>query len=96
MEKTRILLVYKNLSTDELSTTKRKLREKYEPEDVPIYHVHIDDAKEFIEEAGALKFIFFETSIKDEQMKPLAVNGTRVIQGVHDKDAEVIKFLNSL
>ncbi len=66
MEKTRILLIYKDLSTVELEPIQQKLRGKYGADDLPIYHVQATDAKAFLAdgENGEFSFIFFEIQYK--------------------------------
>jgi len=93
--KLRILIIDGELSTEDLGPLKRRLREKYQDDELPMYHVTLDMLEEFMKDAGTFPVVFLEKSLSEEKIK-LYTNGARVVKGVTLEDDDVIKFISTL
>ena len=93
----RILLIHGDESTEDLSSLKRKLREKYNNDELPIYSVGLEQLEEFIEGRDPFTIVFYEKSLRKQNLE-CHFNGTkpRFIKGLNLKDKPVDKFISSL
>jgi hypothetical protein len=95
----RFLIIYPDdLSTENLDDFITRLKEKFHDDDLPVYHIPVGGADEFIKESGEFGAIFYEKAIPQKTITRLSTstNGARFIKGITLKDEEVLKFLSTL